>query len=71
MPATGDRVFTTAQAARQLGCAEWCVSRAYLRGLLPDAPRLGRTRLIREQDLPDLRRALEHAGYLQTQTATP
>jgi hypothetical protein len=65
MVCTAKQFLTTAEAARLLGCPEWCVARAFLRGLLPEPERLGRARLIREDQLPALRAALVAAGYLQ------
>jgi hypothetical protein len=69
MPCTAKKFLTTAEAARLIGCPEWCVARAFLRGLLPEPERLGRSRLIREDQLPQLHAALVDAGYLREDNA--
>ena len=57
--------LTTGAAARRLGAPEWAVARVYARGLLPEPPRLGHFRIIREDQLPALRAALVEAAYLK------
>jgi hypothetical protein len=56
--------MTLGQVATRLKCQSWQVARLYLRGLLPPAARLGRTRVVTEADLPAIERALRKAGYI-------
>jgi hypothetical protein len=64
--AAGRAFLTTAEAARRLRVPEWTVARLFTRGLLPEPARVGRFRVIAEGDLPNVREALEEAGYLHT-----
>jgi len=64
MSVTSPLPIGTRQAAERLGVATWCVRRVYARQLLEDAPRIGRTRVLSESDLPKLKAALVVAGYL-------
>lgn len=59
------RTMSVTTAARELGCAPWQLRRLFERGLAPDPERIGQYRIIRERDLPRLRRALESAGYVE------
>jgi hypothetical protein len=55
---------TLGPVARRFGCATWQLRRLYERGLLPPAPRVGPFRVVFEEDLPLVERALVKAGYL-------
>jgi hypothetical protein len=50
--------------AQHFGCPGWQVRRLFERGILPPAPRVGAYRVIPQQDLPAVERALRAAGYL-------
>lgn len=63
----GQRFLTSGEAARRLGVPEWTVGRMFSRGLVPEPPRLARARVISEESLPELRDALERAGYLRAE----
>jgi hypothetical protein len=58
-------VFDTKEAARRLGVRHWMVRRVYEDRLLPDAPRVGRNRVIRPEDLPAIEAALRAKGYIK------
>jgi hypothetical protein len=58
-------LLTIGDAAAHLGCREWQLRRLFSRGLVGEAARLGRTRIIPRAQLPRLRKALERAGYLE------
>jgi hypothetical protein len=47
-----------------LGIEPWMLRNLYNRGLIPPAPRLGHSRIIKPDDLPVLRKAAISAGYL-------
>lgn len=57
-------LMTLGQVADNLGVQVWRVRRLYERGILPEPPRFQRSRLVRRDDLPAVKEALEKAGYL-------
>ena len=57
-------LLTIGQAAERLGAQSWRLRRLYQRGLLPEPQWVGRSRVVNEDDLPQIRTALEKAGYL-------
>ena len=62
--ATGQRYYSTGQAALHFGVLEWQVLQLYKRGLVPEPERLGRFRMIGCEQLPAIGAALRAAGYL-------
>jgi DNA-binding transcriptional MerR regulator len=68
MPATVSLPLTIGEAALRLGVRPWQVRRVYTRGLMPPAARVGAYRVIPEQDLPKVERALRQAGYLPAES---
>jgi DNA-binding transcriptional MerR regulator len=68
MSSTAD-YLSTGQAALRLRCLPWQLHRLWDRGLLPEPRRYGRYKLIDPADLPQIRRALEEAGYLPAEVA--
>lgn len=64
--------LTIGAVATRLGCQPWHVRRLFERGLLPPAVRLGVYRVVDEDDLPKIEKALRQAGYLaaEKQVAT-
>jgi AraC-like DNA-binding protein len=59
------RYLTMGEVAERLHCQAWRVARVFQRGLLPETPRVGRYRVVREDQVPEVKRALEKAGYLK------
>jgi hypothetical protein len=59
------RLYTVGEAAQKLGCQGWMVRRLFERGLLPEPPRLGITRALREDQLPEVGRLVREHGYLK------
>jgi hypothetical protein len=64
------RVLTLGDVSRRLHCPVWAVRRLFERGLLPAAPRVANLRVIPEDRLPDIKRALIEAGYLEEEAAS-
>ena len=58
------------EAARRLQCPDWQVRNVFTRGVLPEPPRAGLTRVISERDLPKIEKALCELGYRKGETAT-
>jgi hypothetical protein len=58
-------ILTVGQVATRLGVQTWQVVRMFERKLLPEPPRLGRARVIREEDVPAIAEALRKGGYLK------
>jgi DNA-binding transcriptional MerR regulator len=54
------------EAADLLGVQSWRLRRLFERGLLGEPERVGRTRVVRREQLPRIREALEKAGYLRS-----
>ncbi len=52
------------EVAARFGLDLWKVQRLFRRRLLPAPPRLGPFRIVREEQLPEIGRALADAGYL-------
>jgi hypothetical protein len=65
--ATNCRLFL-GEVALRLGAATWQVQRLYERGLLPPPERVGRYRVVSEDQLPTVAAALRAAGYLPDET---
>jgi len=61
---TTDRLLSVGEAAERIGCQSWRLAYAYRKGLLPEPPRAGRHRLVREADLPTIAAVLRRAGLL-------
>lgn len=57
--------LSSADVARELGCAQWQIARICEKKLYPDPPRIGRQRAFRRGELPAIRTALIAAGYLK------
>ena len=53
------------------GCLEWQVLQLFRRKLLPEPERLGRSRVIAAEDLPQVGEALRRAGYLPVARPVP
>lgn len=65
--AKNQRAYSTGEVAKLYPpVAPWQVARLFERGLVPERQRLGRYRIITEDDLPEIERALREAGYLVT-----
>ena len=60
--------FTLGQVAKQCGCRLWQVARLFERGILPEPERIGILRVVREDELPAIRAALERCGYVQVES---
>jgi hypothetical protein len=58
------KVFTMGEVADMFGCQVWRVRRLYERGILPPAQRVGMSRVVLEEDLPKVEKALREAGYI-------
>ena len=58
---------STGQAARRFGQPRWRVQRLLDDGEVPEGPRIGNCRTIREQDMPLLEQALRRRGWLPTE----
>jgi DNA-binding transcriptional MerR regulator len=56
--------ITTGEVAKQLGVPLWCVRRLFERGILRERSRAGHMRLVRQSDVPRIKKALARAGYL-------
>jgi hypothetical protein len=63
---TIDRVLTIGEAAERIGAQTWRLQRLIARGLFPEPQRIGRTRVVLEDDLPAIAEAMRQAGYLKT-----
>jgi hypothetical protein len=61
------RLLTMGEVAREIGrgCQSWQVARIFERGLLPAAMRIGRYRVVRADQVPEIRRVLEEARYIK------
>jgi len=57
-------LLTLGQIATRFGCQLWQVRRLYERGLLPEPERIGRTRIVRREDLPRIEKLLRESGYV-------
>ncbi len=68
--ATISRDLILGEVGERLGVATWKVQRVYTRGLLPPARRIGRFRVVSEDELPALEAALRQAGYLPRETTS-
>lgn len=62
---TGGRLYLLGDVATHFGAQSWQVARLFKRGLLPEPERLGRARVVREEDLPAIEAALRQTGYLK------
>jgi hypothetical protein len=56
--------LTLGQAARRVGCDLWMLQRIVDRKLVPAPARIGKLKVVAESDLPQLKRALQAAGFL-------
>jgi hypothetical protein len=56
--------MTVTEAGARLGVPGWVVRRLFERKLLPEPQRAGERRIIIEEDLPVLEKALRQHGYL-------
>jgi hypothetical protein len=59
------KYLTLGEVAERLGCQVWRVGRLFDRGLLPEPRRVGKNRVVPEEDLPTVERVLRGAGYLK------
>jgi DNA-binding transcriptional MerR regulator len=64
MPATVSVPLTIGEVAERFGVRPWQVRKLFTSGRLPPAARVGPYRVIPEQDLPKVERALRQVGYL-------
>jgi len=62
-------VYTVGDVARRFLCQSWEVRRIYERGILPEPPRAGRSRIIPAEDIPKVEAALREHGYIPAATA--
>lgn len=62
---TGEKRFTLGEVADLCGTQAWRVRRLFERGLVADCERVGRQRVVKESELPAIRKALADAGYLK------
>jgi predicted DNA-binding transcriptional regulator AlpA len=66
MSATNELPYLTlGQVAERLGCQSWQVLRLFQRGLLPEPPRIGINRVVHRDRIPEIKAALEKAGFLK------
>jgi hypothetical protein len=61
--ATKSPSMTTGQAAARVGASAWQLRNCIRMGYLDEPPRLGPFRTFGESDLPQIKAALEAAGY--------
>ena len=61
--------FTLGDIGRRYGLPIWKVRRVFERGFLPEPARVGAYRVLTEDDIPDLERALVQLGYLDSEDA--
>jgi hypothetical protein len=62
--------LTLGQIANRLGCQLWHVQRVFDRGLVNEAPRVGRQRVVYPDQIPAVRQALTDAGFLNRPVAS-
>ena len=64
----GTRALSLGEVARLEGCQVWQIQRLFARRLVSFEPAMfaGRFRAILERDLPEIRGALERAGYCRS-----
>jgi hypothetical protein len=65
-----DDVLSTGAAAVELGVSRRAVIALFQRGLLPEPTRVGRNRVIRRSELPQVLSALSRGGYLRGREET-
>lgn len=58
MLATDEKLFTTQEAADELGCRDWYLRRLFRRGLLPEPRRHAGARLLTQADVERARDVL-------------
>lgn len=68
---TAAQPLTLGQIATRYGIQLWQVQRIYQRGLVPEADRIGRTRVVQPADLPSVEAALVKGGYIQPSSSGP
>jgi DNA-binding transcriptional MerR regulator len=68
MPSTP---LTIGAVARRLGVRPWQVRRLFESGTLPEPSRVGAYRVVAENELPRIERALRKAGYLPEPDGVP
>jgi DNA-binding transcriptional MerR regulator len=64
MSAALTEYLTLGAVANRLGCQPWQVRRLFERGLLPEPRRVATYRVVAEEDLPAVEKALKEAGYI-------
>jgi len=64
MVTTANEFLTLGQVAQKYGCQAWQVLRLFTRGILPEAARVGRARVVHVGDLPAVEKALRECGYI-------
>lgn len=69
--ATLSRVLTLGQVADRLRAQLWQVQRVVDRKLVPEPARVGRNRVVLDDDLPAYRMALVVAGFLKGEAGAP
>ena len=68
--ANSSGVLTMGEVALHFRVPVWQVRRLFERQLLPDAPRVGPYRVVKAEDLPEVKAALRRAGYLTHEKET-
>ncbi len=63
------KFLTLGEVARLFNCQLWQVRRVYERGLLPDALRVGKQRVVPKKDLPKLRKVMVAERYIRHESA--
>jgi DNA-binding transcriptional MerR regulator len=56
--------LTIGAVAEHFGVSPWQVRRLFERGMLLPAARVGAYRVVESSDLPEIKKALQNAGYL-------
>jgi hypothetical protein len=64
-------LLTVGEAARELAVPEWQVRAVFSEGLLPEAPRVGRSRALRREDLPAIAEKVRERFTPATPAAVP
>jgi hypothetical protein len=62
---TGKKPIGLTEAAQWLHCQNWQIGRLMDKGLFAARGKVGKNRYVYASDLPALRDALIHAGYLE------
>jgi hypothetical protein len=67
MLASRTRYYTLGDIARRHGCFVWQLRKLFERKLLPEPTRIGIYRVVAEEDLPAVEKALKDAGYIPSE----